>query len=204
MRQLIAIPFLLVLASASQGAIIGGGAELIDAPDVIGKDSFEFDQLFAFEEKQEYVLQQALKVDGGMLAAGTVVNSHYVLYDPKLKGTLSETITFDGEILAVVSKTRTLRNSDFLGAEGTTYHSFYYRGLEYGRGYDNIFAWPDGHTLTLTLRAKTPGDYLRVLTRPVDDPGPPIEPPPPATPEPTGALLFAAGLALVKLRTGRV
>lgn len=200
MRQLITITLLLVLASAAHGAIIGGDALMMDAPALIGPDSTNEDQLYAFDEQQRYTLTRALKTDSGILAAGTVVNSHYVFFDPKHKSTLSAQLSFDGQILGVISKTRMLRKSDHLGHENTTYKSFYERGLEYGRGYDSLFSGLDGKTLSLTLRAKTPGDYIRVLTSPVD---PRTPPPGPSTPEPSAALLFGIGLALVKLRTRR-
>ena len=200
MRQLTTIALLLVLATSAHGAIIGGDALMMDAPGLIGPDSINQDKLYAFDERQRYTLTQALKTDSGILAAGTVVNSHYIFFDPKYKSTLSAKLSFDGQILGVISKTRMLRKSDHLGHASTTYKSFYQRGLEYGRGYDNLFSGPDGKTLTLTLRAKTPGDYIRVLTSPVD---PRTPPPGPATPEPSAALLFGIGLALVKLRTRR-
>lgn len=178
-------------AEARAGFI--SGARVIDPPAVIGRDAMEADFVFAFYEQQNQVLDQALRTDGGWIDLGTRVSSHYVIYDPTKRTRRSVTITFDSPILGVMSKGKRLRDSDWVGAEGVEYRRFRHRRYEWRDAY-RISA--DGYSITLRLRANSPGDYLRVVTAgrtptPPPPPTPPVDPP--AVPEPGAALLFGAG-----------
>jgi hypothetical protein len=183
-------------AGAAQAGVISG-PRVIDPPTVLGPNPMDSDVVYAFYEQQNVVLDQALRVDGGWIELGTRVSSHYVLYDPSQRTRRSITITFDSPILGVMSSHKRLRRSDWIGAEGVEYRRFRHRWYEWRDAY-RISA--DGYSITLRLRASSPGDYLRVVTagRTVTPPPPPPPPEPPAVPEPGAALLFGAGAWLVR------
>jgi len=87
----------------------------------VGDDNFNDDDLYAFNEVQNIILPVAINVDnladgfggeilGGTLAAGTVVASHYVFFDPAslfffLTSSQEGTVTFDSPILAILTST---------------------------------------------------------------------------------------------------
>jgi hypothetical protein len=195
---------LLAFAGAPQArASIVSGPDMIDPPTSLGPDPFGQKRFFAFYEQQNVVLDKKVRVDRGWLGKGELVSSQYVMFDPSqiVRDTVS--VTFDSEILGVVTKKHRLRKSDFLGAEGVGYRGFRKRGSEW-RDHYTISA--DGRTITFRHRAGSPGDNIRIITRgreiiPPPPPPPPIDPP--AVPEPGAALLFGLGAALVKLSAGR-
>jgi len=205
---------LLVAPQAHAGII--GGPTMIDPPTPLGPNPIGDTSFFAFYEKQNVVLDRDVKLgkiktrnaEGGRgrqqvrLEQGTLVSSHYVLYDPADLVKQSVTIEFDSEILGVVVKGRKLRKTDFLGADGVEYEKFRYRGPERRDRYE-ISA--DGRSITFHFRANTPGDYIRIITAGGMIPPPPPPPPidPPAVPEPGSALLFGLGAVLVRRFTGR-
>jgi hypothetical protein len=199
-----ALALLLLLAAPAARATIMSGPILIDPPTSLGPNPIGDASFFAFHEQQDQLLASSVRVNGGWVEAGTRVSSHYVLYDPTDVTRRTVTITFDSEILGVVTKDRRLRKSDWLGARGVEYKRFRHRGREWRDHYE-ISA--DGRSITFRMRANNPGDYMRVLTRgrdpiPPPPPPPPIEPPS-AVPEPGAALLFGLGAAWIGRFTGR-
>ena len=184
----------LAVAPAARAGIISG-PRMIDPPAVLGRDPIGSDSLYAFYEQQDYVLAQALRVNGGWIEDGTLISSQYLLYDPTKRTRRSITATFDAPILGIMSTKKRLRRSDFLGAEGVDYRRFRHRWFEWR---DSYRISDDGYSVTLRLRASTPGDYLRVVTAGqtlTPPPPPPVDPP--AVPEPGAALLFGAGALLL-------
>jgi hypothetical protein len=160
---------LLLPAASLQAAIVvgevtggnsgGSFVQLDPAPGTdVGQDSFNSPDLFAFDELQDQVLASAL----AGLSAGTAVNSHMVFFDPvnSPATTLIGSVTFDSDILAIITSSGVLRASDaLLGNSNVNYLSAGNYGLE---GADAAsFA---GNQLFLDLRATTPGDHIRVLT----------------------------------------
>jgi hypothetical protein len=162
-----------------------------DPDNTVGENNFQDLNLYAFDEDQNIVLGAALAVDDladgagggtgpGTLAAGVVVASHYVFYDPA--GTIGRsqtgTVSFDSDVLAIISSSANLGASDFLINNGVTYENPSLRGLETG----------DAVTITalreiaVDWSAGSPGDSIRVVTT--------FSP----VPEPATVLLLACGL----------
>ena len=198
-------------------AAIISGPDIISPPTTLGPNPFGQDRVVAFYEQQNVALGQ--NVDLGRKAArkvslargssgkpsrtveaGTVVSSHYVAYDPSGVARTSMTIEFDSEIIGVVVGDRRLVLTDFLGADGVDYKKFRFRSRE---PRDRYKIGADGKSVTIKLRANSPGDHFRIITAGRDTPPPPPPPPPPSAPEPGAALLFGLGAAIVARRASR-
>lgn len=160
----------------------------------VGNDTQQTYDLFAFDEDQNIFLTNDLQVDlGTTIPGGTTVASHYLFFDPAVPATISGTVTFDSEILGVITSTDTLFASDFLANTGVTYLNPVSRGLESG---DSLAITADNE-LTFTLTANTPGDYVRIITAF----SPTAEEEANSVPEPAGIVgITVAGLALVGRR----
>jgi hypothetical protein len=177
------------------------GPLMINPPTTLGPNPLGESSFFAFYEQQDVVLQNDVRVNRGWVGQGTLVRSHYILYDPTNVTRRVVTITFDSEILGVMTNGRRLKKSDFLGMEDVDYKRFRHRGREWRDKYEIS---EDGRSITFRMRANNPGDYMRILTR-GEIPIPPSPPPPPvsALPEPGAALLFGLGTAWIGVSTGR-
>lgn len=172
------------------GSVVGQGGTFIEldpggaqVPIEIGADSFDDPNLYAFNEEQNVRSQSDIAVDIGRdIAAGELVASHYIAFDP-VRGTVTARITFDAPIIGVATSTGALDASDHLANTGITYLNPKARGLE---GRDTVFIDPnDLATLVLSLKATSPGDFVRVFTE--RSPGA-------MTPVPPTIWTFAAGL----------
>lgn len=134
-------------------------------PFAVGADTFDDDNLYAFDEDQNITLVEPIRVDigndRGWIPAGTVVASHYVFFD-SLSGLHIGYVDFDAPILGVAAFRDTMSATDFLANTGVTYISEELRGLEEG---DQV--WVD-ETLPTRLwvywAGSSPGDYIRVFT----------------------------------------
>ena len=75
-------------------------------------------QIFVFDEQQDIAFTDAQSLDFGNIADGTLVNSHYVQFDPTSpSGSVGAgSITFDGPVLGVIVSTDFLNQG--LGAFG--------------------------------------------------------------------------------------
>ena len=129
----------------------------------VGKDNFQSNDLFAFNEDQNIILAAPLVLDVGLgsIAAGTIVASHYVFFDPAQSQRVIGTVNFDSDILGVITSTGHLSASDFLANTGVNYLSPAARGLEPG---DSVTISGPRQILFDTV-ADSPGDYIRVITR---------------------------------------
>lgn len=136
-----------------------------EEPFAVGNDNFDTPHLYAFEEDQNIVLVEPVRVDiggeNGLIPAGETVASHYVFFD-SFNGFQQGYVDFDAPILGVAAQPWTMDATDFLANTGVTYISTVLRGLEDG---DQVWIDPvDPHRLWVFWSASTPGDYIRVFT----------------------------------------
>ena len=147
-------------------------------PEVLDGTIASFTHMVGFDERQNVLLTQDLKVDGGTIARGTRVNSHMILFnlpdDPDGSATTSEWFfgaraenewIFSGPVLGVMSDMDGLledASTERLGARTTVYPSgaFFLRGFEENDAYDGV-----GTTrLRVRMSVWQPGDWIRVIT----------------------------------------
>ena len=157
----------LMAGSASHAAVIGLTGQVMQIaapPSVTNQIPGSNTALMLFDEVQNLTLGAAITTSSGVIAAGTRVSSHMLFLNradaARISLTLSGTMTFDGAILGLITTTAGLAATDsILGAIGTSYDLFRNRGLEPSDVTTFI-----GDTLTASLRASQPGDWLRVIT----------------------------------------
>ena len=126
--------------------------------------------MLGFDERQNVLLTQDLKVDEGVITKGTRVNSHMILYnlpDEEFGSFAANEWIFAGEVIAVMSDTDgTLEaaSNKLLGAPGTIYptNNLFLRGFEENDGYEGVGT----SRLRVWMSVWQPGDWIRVLTRP--------------------------------------
>lgn len=185
----------IVGGSVTGGTALGQGGTFVELTlpfnppngpaNTVGNNTFQTPNLYGFNEDQNILLGADLVADlGGTLTAGTTVASHYIFFDPRNTTSIIGSVTFDSEILGVITSTGLLLASDFLANTGVTYLNPGLRGLEANT--DSV-SLSDMFTLALAWTASTPGDYVRVLT--ARSPGAEVVPLPAAIP------LFLTGLA---------
>jgi len=178
MKRLIQCGLVLALTFIAVGptqAALTFGPDIIAAPASIIDDfpGAENDHQQAFDELQGVLLTDALLVDGGSIAAGTVVNSHMIFLNTPVGASASDTQTwtFDGKILGVMSDIGgglEAASNAILGAPGTTYPgAFGNRGLE-----SNDWYQVSGNSIRVYMQVSEPGDWIRVVTAPVPVPAP--------------------------------
>lgn len=143
----------------------------------VGADTFDRPNLYAFNESQNAVVAAGgLSVDyvpgggTGTIAAGTIVASHYVFFDPDGASSQRGYVDFDANILGIVSSTARLSASDYLANTGVTYLNPGLRGLEAGDSAIIDSLVPS--RVRVDWSASSPGDYVRVLT--AYSPGAPV------------------------------
>ena len=136
-----------------------------DEPFAVGNDTFDDENLYAFDEDQNILLEDPIRVDiggeEGMIPAGVIVASHYVFFD-SLRGIHIGYVDFDSAILGVATFQDTMAATDFLANTSVEYISIDMRGLERGD-----YVWidkDDPHRLWVYWAGSSPGDYIRVFT----------------------------------------
>ncbi|QDG74711.1 hypothetical protein [Labrenzia sp. PHM005] len=144
-----------------------GEFKLLDTskPFSVGHDNFNTDHLYAFDEDQNILLSEPLRVDiggdRGIIPQGKVVASHYVFFD-SLAGIHEGYVDFDAPILGIAALPATLDATDFLANTSVNYISTDLRGLEPG---DYVWVDPkDPFRLWVFWAGSSPGDYIRVFT----------------------------------------
>jgi hypothetical protein len=152
----------------------------------VGKNTFQSPNLFGFDEDQHIVLSAPLVVDiGSSLPAGAIVASHYVFFDPGPSQSLIGTVDFDAEVLAIITSTSHLAQSDVLINAGVHYLNPVARGLE--RRDAVTISGP--RQILFDTTASNPGDYVRVLT------ASPLPAAAVVVPEPSIFVLLSLGVA---------
>lgn len=175
MRYLFAT-FLLLCSAAAHATVLGGQivrqsgqGEFVKLSTcdafTVGEDTFNTDHLYAFDEDQNIVLSEPIRVDigdeDGVISAGTVVASHYVFFD-SINGIHIGYVDFDAQILGVAAFQDTMAATDFLANTNVTYIGTELRGLEQGD-----YVWVDENEPTrlwVYWAGSSPGDYIRVFT----------------------------------------
>jgi hypothetical protein len=87
-------------------------------PDSVGNDNFQSPNLFEFDEDQNILLTAPLTANVSPIPAGTIVASHYVLFDPGPSQRMIGTVNFDSDILGIITTTNDLAARDFLANTG--------------------------------------------------------------------------------------
>lgn len=169
---------LFVLASITQGFAVvldgkilrqngNGKFVLLDTqkPFSVGSDNFNTDNLYAFNEDQNILLVEPIRVDlggsNGVISQGQIIASHYVFFD-SISGVQHGYVDFDAPILGVAAFQDTMAATDFLANNGVNYISPELRGLEQG---DQIWVDPSNpYRLWVFWAGSSPGDYVRVFT----------------------------------------
>jgi hypothetical protein len=141
--------------------IIAAPASVIDDPPGATNDHQQ-----AFDEAQGVLLPADLAVDGGIIPAGILVDSHMIFLNTEggTFATDTQTWTFDGPILGVMSNSNgslEVASTPILGAAGTVYPAapFAARGMEGGDSYAVA-----GNQITVHMSVTEPGDWIRVVT----------------------------------------
>lgn len=163
-----------------------GDIKKVDPPASVVEGATESDvEIKAFNEKQDFILPTDIRVDiispghfdgietltPGTITAGTVVNSHFLHFDPV--GTETQTITLSGsissdsEILGIIILGEALNNTDvILGLPGIAYPTSSDRVLELGHDEDMVTLDTNKRGLTVQFVASTDTDIdqIRVIT----------------------------------------
>lgn len=165
----------------------------------VGNDTFQNNNLYAFNEDQNIILPEALTFGGTMLSAGTIVASHYVFFDPDGSTSQEGYVDFDADILAIAGSTTDLAATDFLLNNLVTYLNPTLRGLEAGDS--ATIDGSDSKRLLVDWVASTPGDYVRVFTaRSASGPDPRDPDTISPVPLPAGGALLLGALGLLGLK----
>jgi len=139
-------------------------------------------EILAFDEKQNFVLTKAITVDissagtyadvgsltPGVIPLGTVVNSHFVHFDPLGDDAnivaLTGSLVVDGEILGIIVLDAQLDSSvSELGIPGTTYEVGN-GGLEFFEEF--VTVKPDLRTVEVKFSANFSVDQIRIISKP--------------------------------------
>lgn len=156
--------------------VIGNPAGL-----TVGNNNFDDNNVRAFNEVQNYSLASALLTDlGGPIGAGTVIDSHYLVFDSRRNQTVQGEVTFDRPVLGIIYSFAALQMSDGLGAPGVTYLQPVARGLEQPVDIVSFI----GNTVSFDLSGSSPGDTFRVITAA-------------AVPEPSSWAMLVVGFGLI-------
>ena len=155
------------------------GAEIIDAPTNMTMAGATNRVIQAFNEAAGVILGHDLAVNGGIVAAGRLIDSHMIFLNTPDGVSASGGFTrlglisfeFSRRILGVMSDSRGLLEAAssylpgtmtaYLGASDTLYPTkwAYARGIERSDAYNF-----DGKTINLRMGVTNPGDWIRVVT----------------------------------------
>lgn len=176
LKKLFPAVLALICASPAMAVVLGG--EIVDqrgngkfvlldtkTPFAVGADNFNTDNLYAFDEDQNIVLKEPIRVDiggdRGIIRQGETIASHYVFFD-SLAGAHIGFVDFDAPILGIAAFQHTMAATDYLANNNVNYISTELRGLERG---DRVWIdRADPNRLWVLWAGSSPGDYIRVFT----------------------------------------
>lgn len=145
----------------------GGTFQIISAPPVISDNFFDDNNVRAFNEVQDFTLADRLVTDvapqdlgSNVVGAGSVISSHYVLFDPDGFASVTGSVTFDAPVVGIVTLNTSFDATDALLGNPAT---------DYAIGGQQLEIPPDilsisGNTVNFELTAGSPGDAMRVIT----------------------------------------
>jgi opacity protein-like surface antigen len=176
MKAILSTVAALLLAGTANAAVVDvtitapPGATWIDYTGTgpIGDDSFDMNgNIYTMNEQKKVVLGADVAVmGGGVIAAGTNVDSHYVWFDPEDRLAGKAEFTFTGKILGIIiGKVGLEATETVLGLADVTYLYPSLVGLELGD-----FVISADNVLTINWRTSSPGDHIRVITAAVPVP----------------------------------
>lgn len=155
-----------VVSVTITGGPAGATGQVIAPPAAVGDDNFNDLIVRAFDEVQNVRLSEDLVLDTQTVRAGTLISSHYIVWDPAGAARVQADILLDEMVLGVASTTGRLDASDFVGSPTTNYLNPGARGLEGGDTYSF-----SGETVSIDFSASSPGDAIRVITFAIPTPG---------------------------------
>lgn len=176
MKNVICVAVVAALASPASAYVLGGKIEQqtgtgvfekleTTTPFSVGADNFDSCNLFAFDEDQNILIVEPIRVDiggtNGFIPAGSVVASHYVFFD-SINGYHAGFVDFDAPVLGIAALPNSLDATDYLANTHVNYISTDLRGLEQG---DVVWIDPDDpYRIWVSWAGSSPGDYVRVFT----------------------------------------
>lgn len=157
-------------AELVSGTVTGGTAagpfSIITPPVEIVNNAYDDDEVRAFDELQDHTLaanqildRVASNLTSNVIGAGSVVSSHYILFDPGSSKTVIGSATFDEPVLGVIIENIRFNETDTLLGNPATLYTIGSQELE---GSDDVTI--SGNTVSFDLTANSPGDAIRVLT----------------------------------------
>lgn len=160
------------LASGASAATItaSNGGQVIATPATIGEDDPTNRVIQAFNEGSSILLAADLAIDGGVIAAGTYVDSHMIFLNTAggLDVTATGSFNFSAEILGFMSSQSgtNLFTSDSILNGPVTYVAGGYgnnRGLENNDNAD-FYTQNGMFDVDVGMHVTEPGDWMRVVT----------------------------------------
>jgi hypothetical protein len=178
-----------LVAGSASAAIVGtsGAATQIARPADAQLNALTSSTvIYAWDEAQNVALDRDVTVDAVapgtydqssdlgsfVLAAGTLVSSHYIHFDSpsSTNASASGSVRFNQDIIGVIVRNdvgfRRLDLSDFLGLGTLFTANVNARGLELNANGDGFGISLSARRIEFTLRITNPGDFIRVLTVP--------------------------------------
>lgn len=147
---------------------LGAAASIISAPALVTNAAVTNSAQQGFNEVQDYITQNPINMDDGVLAAGSFVDSHMIFLNVSsgIEQHYDVVWTFSGTILGVMSDQMgnlEANSTSELGAPGTTYEApWNARGMEAA---DTYIYTPGSNVLTVNMRVDADaGDWIRVVT----------------------------------------